>query len=112
MAENMLQKLADGMIRQGNIDLDRRPIVRNPDGSISTISSASANIDGVEWLFPTITPDGLRMTLPQALEYFKRTGQHLGAFASPEFADAYAKALSARQGGAYNALIGPGQLPK
>jgi hypothetical protein len=70
----------------------------------------STNIDGVEWLFPTIREDGRRMTPAQALEHFQKTGKHLGAFASPELANAYAKQLSQRQGQTYGAgLLTTGQ---
>ncbi len=91
----------DGLVREGNIDLNRRPRINNKDGSFSTIESMSANINGVEVLLPTITPDGKRLTPEQAIQRHIQTGEHLGMFASPQLADAYAKKLSASQGQRY-----------
>lgn len=95
--------LPPGMTQAGNIDVNRRPVVRNSDGTISTISSISANIDGAEVLLPTISPDGKRLTDKEAIERFRQTGEHLGKFASPKAADAYARDLSERQGATYGA---------
>lgn len=82
-----------GLLMPGNIDLSNRPQVKNPDGSISTVRSISIGVDGKEVLIPTITPDGRSLTTQQAIEYFKKTGQHLGVFDSPDSATAYAKML-------------------
>lgn len=87
----------EGVIEEGNIDLAQRPVVRNKDGSISTVRSVSANIDGVEVLIPTISPDGKVLTDEEALKLYHTTGQHLGKFDTAESATAYAKALHAAQ---------------
>jgi hypothetical protein len=91
----------EGLVSAGNIDLNKRPKIKNKDGTFSTIESMSANVGGVEILFPTITPDGKRMTPDQALQRYMQTGEHLGVFVAPEFADRYAKSLSNRQGAFY-----------
>ena len=93
----------EGLVTPGNIDLNKRVKVKNKDGSFSTIESMSANIGGVEVLFPTITPDGKRMTPQQAMHRYMQTGEHLGVFVAPQFADKYAKDLSIRQGNFYGA---------
>lgn len=41
-----------GMLEAGNLDLSRRPEVKNKDGSISTVRSMSVGIDGKNILFP------------------------------------------------------------
>lgn len=99
------------MIEGGNIDLNRRPTVNNADGSFSTIESMSANINGVEVLMPTITPDGKRMTEQQAVDRYLKTGEHLGKFRDPREADAYAQALSKSQGDAYMVYVGGKPVP-
>lgn len=88
-----------GMSERGNIDLNARPVVKNPDGRISTVRSASFNLDGKEVLLPTVTDDGriLDERTPEGkkeiLETYAKTGKHLGKFDTPEHADAYAVQL-------------------
>lgn len=96
-----------GLIEQGNIDVNHRPIIWNDDGSPSTIYSATVPIGNGKWaLVPTIangkflTPNG---KIPQegdrkaasaledaADEHYKQTGEHLGIFDSQKAADDYA----------------------
>ena len=95
-----------GLVEPGNIDLTSRPQVKNADGSVSTVRSASFNIDGKEVLLPTVSPDGKDLTDDQAVDLFKKTGQHLGKFENPDQADAYAEALHKQQSTAYG-LDGP-----
>ena len=82
-----------GQIAAGNIDLNNRPRVPNPDGSISTVRSMSANFDGREVLLPTISDDGRTLSEQEAIEQYKRTGRHLGIFDTPQNATAYAERL-------------------
>lgn len=91
-----------GQVAPGNIDLTKRPIVHNPDGSYSTVRSASFNIDGREVLVPTVSADGKRILSDQeALDQYRRTGQHLGMFDTPENATAYAQQLHDEQAKLY-----------
>lgn len=85
----------------GNIDLHHRPVVRNKDGSISTVRSVSFGTDDGEVLVPTITPDGRNLTPKQALARYRRTGEHLGIFKSPRAATMYAEALHRAQAKEY-----------
>lgn len=94
-------RLANGQLVAGNIDLNKRPIVRNADGSISTVRSMSANFDGQEVLIPTVSDDGRVLSDDDAVELFRRTGRHLGKFSTPESATAYAQSLHNDQANQY-----------
>ena len=89
-------------LEPGNIDLDKRPIVKNPDGSVSTVFSKSFNVDGKETLVPGVANDGSRqLSDEEALDQYKKTGQHLGKFDTPAHADAYAQKLHESQAQKY-----------
>ena len=64
-----------------------------PLGAISTTFSKSFNDGpGREVLLPTVI-SGKFMTDDEALARYRKTGQHLGVFDTPENADAYATQL-------------------
>lgn len=81
----------------GNIDLFNRPILKNDDGSISTVESFSTNIDGMEVLLPTITRDSkgraIRISEDEAIDRYMKDGKHLGKFKTPKQATEYAEKL-------------------
>lgn len=83
-----------GGFERGNINLYNQPEVRNPDGSISTVDSASYNLGGRETLLPSVTPDGRHLQSDEdILAEYRRTGRHLGQFATPDAASSYAREL-------------------
>lgn len=91
----------------GNIDLSKRPVLKNDDGSVSTIETITVSFEPKDKdgklgkpefvVIPTII-DGKRVSEEQAVQHYIKTDQHLGKFASQEDADTYAKGLSAQQG--------------
>lgn len=95
-------KSVQGLVTPGNIDLANRPQVKNKDGSISTVSSFSVNVDGKEVLLTPITEDGKLLSEKEAIDKYKKDGKHLGIFETPAAASAYAEQLHQAQDRYYN----------
>ena len=93
-------KSAD-LIREGNIDLTKRPVVKNKDGSISTVRSMSFEEDGMQILIPTVVGDKV-VSDKAAIDHYRKTGEHLGMFSSVKAANAYAKKLHEEQDKMYS----------
>lgn len=82
-----------GFVEPGNIDLNNRPVVTNPDGSVSTVRSMSVDVDGLEYLIPTVSEDGRLMEDQEAIDTFLSSGRHLGAFRDAQGATKWAEQL-------------------
>ena len=93
---------SQGIVVPGNIDLNKRPVVKNKDGSISTVRSATFTFDdGRAILIPTVTDEGKVLEPDKALEYWRNKNQHLGIFDNQQAADAYAEKLHESQANLY-----------
>lgn len=91
-----------GLRTRGNINLAKRPVVKNKDGSISTVRSMSANFGkGREVLMPTVMDNGTIVSDRAAIKNFKKTGKHLGVFDTPANADKFAAELHESQAKRY-----------
>lgn len=82
-----------GAATPGNIDLEHRPHVQNPDGSVSTVLSMGANVGGKEVLMPMVSPQGRIMSERQAIDEYRRTGKNLGTYDSVKASNEAAQAI-------------------
>ena len=78
------------LIEKGNIDLKKRKVLNNPDGSISTESSISVTFDDFVVNIPTVL-DGVRVSEDDAIKSFMKSGKHLGKYKSVKSAEAAAE---------------------
>lgn len=73
-------KALENLVQQGTIDLTKRPKVKNPDGSYSTVRTMTITDDQGRGInIPTVINN--RVVNPEeAIEHFKKTKQHLGVY--------------------------------
>lgn len=94
-----------GLLVRGNIDINNRPSVPNPQGGMSSVFSASCGVDmdgrEVQMLYPTVIPAGAGkwqiVSRDRGCNYAIRTGKHLGIFDTIAHAKAYANRLHLQQ---------------
>ena len=98
-----------GMMEPGNINPHTRPTVHNSDGSISTVRTVSVNVDGREMLIPTVMPDGRIVSDDEAVQHYLSTGQHFGAFRTPDAATQFAQRLHSSQAEEYGSAPPKGE---
>jgi len=79
-----------GLKVPGNINLNNRPRVNNPDGTYSTELSFSRGTKDGEVLVPRVV-GGKMLSQDAAWQHYLNTGEHMGIFDTPENADAYAE---------------------
>lgn len=98
LTSELLQKSKKANYGKGNINLNDRPIIKNKDGSISTVRSISIDEDGKTILIPTVRKGLDRiMTDWEAIDWYEKTGEYLGKFNSIKEADTYAEQLHQSQ---------------
>lgn len=95
-------EVPDAPVIPGNIDLYNRPVVKNADGTISTVATMTEqDVDGLWVNFPSIGPNGERWSPEQAWQHYLLTGEHLGKFRTLEAAEKAAIALHDDQADLY-----------
>src|SRR5215471_8049975 len=89
-----------GRVAPGNIDLANRPVVHNPDGSISTVRSITIQTPDGYVLIPTVV-GGRVVSNAEAIAHYRRTGEHLGIYSSEAAADHNAQQIHLDQAARY-----------
>jgi len=85
-----------GFGEPGNIDLYNRPVIRNEDGSISTVASMTIDDDDGYRVLPTVFEDGI-VEPEEAINRAYKSKKHLGRFPNLKLADLYAQVLHKQQ---------------
>lgn len=103
--------MQSGLVARGNIDLSNRPMVKNPQGGISTVLTMGISEDGKHINIPRVSDDGRILNEKEAIDQFHKTGKHLGIFSSQDEADKAAQQLHEQQAKQYglNSQQIPGQ---
>lgn len=86
-----------GLLEEGNIDLQNRPKIKNADQSESTVRTITTEIDGKTILLPTVI-NGKIVSNQEAVEHYKKTGEHMGKFKDEEAANEYDKIIHQQLG--------------
>lgn len=96
-----VERLVSGLLVPGNIDIHNRPIVKNPDGTISTVRTITVTDDqGRAINIPTVV-GGRVVSNDAAVRHYQMTGQHLGIYTSEAKALKAAQQLHEEQAGEY-----------
>tara|TARA_R110000823_G_scaffold315159_2_gene445947 strand:+ start:7897 stop:10626 length:2730 start_codon:yes stop_codon:yes gene_type:complete len=86
-----------GLIEKENINLANRKQLNNADGTESTVSTMTVGMDDKTYLIPSVI-DGKRLSQKEAINHFKKTKEHMGAFKTLKDADLYDEALHQKMG--------------
>lgn len=114
--DNIINKTENSQVDDkyglGNIDLTNRPVVKNEDGSISTVRSISFKDDsGKEILIPTVV-NGKVVSDDEAIQHYYKTGEYLGKFDTVEQANTYAEQLHKQQEKTYSNYENINNIPE
>lgn len=93
-------ELNSDLLEPGNIDLTKRPKVKNKDGSVSTVRSITVEMDGHHILIPTVVGNQV-VSNEEAIRHFRKTSQHLGIYKTAEAAQKAAEQLHKDQAKLY-----------
>jgi len=80
----------------GNIDLTKRPKVQNEDGSYSTVRTMTITTDQGAVNIPTVV-NGKVVSEKEAIDHYRKTGEHLGIYKSVDEAVKEAEKLHDEQ---------------
>ena len=86
-----------GLLEKGNIDLVNRKQLNNADGTISSVSTMTVEMDDKTYLIPSVI-DGKRLSQKEAISHFNKTKEHMGVFKTQKDADLYDEALHQKMG--------------
>jgi hypothetical protein len=81
-----------GAVEPANLPFGVTSLVKNDDGSVSTVRTISVGVDGGEALIPTVY-DNRAHSNAEAIERYQRTGKHFGVYPNIAAADAAAQRL-------------------
>jgi hypothetical protein len=88
----------------GNIDLSKQIPVKNKDGSVSTVRSITIGEDGRSVLIPTVV-NGKIVSNGEAIAEYRKTGRHLGKYATAAEAQDAARELHDREAARVKKLV-------
>ena len=94
------QPAAPGLLVPGNIDIHNREKIP-VDGGYATVRSMNFTDSGGRNVLVPTAADGRIMTPDEAIDYYEKTGQHLGMFDTPENASRYGEDLHEQQADEY-----------
>lgn len=68
------------MFKYGTMDLSNRPGIWTANGPATVLSMSFQDEDGKETIIPTVSRNGLLMSEDEAIDEYRRTGDHLGKY--------------------------------
>lgn len=93
-------KGSGGQLQPGNIDLGKRPVVKNKDGTYSTVRSITIGVGGKQILIPTVVGNKV-VSNAAAIAHWRKTGENLGTFADNASAERAAQRIHVQQAKQY-----------